>query len=40
MNHDDQTLTLLVEDGIHSLYEIKNRCGSKIITAVSCLKIA
>jgi len=31
---------LLVEDKIHSLYEIKNRFGSKIITAVSCLKIA
>jgi hypothetical protein len=33
MNHDGQTITLLVEDGIHSLYEIKNRFGSKIITA-------
>ena len=33
MNHDDQTITLLVEDGIHSLDEIKNRFGCKIITA-------
>jgi hypothetical protein len=33
MNHDDQTITLLVEGGIHSLYEIKNHFGCKIITA-------
>jgi hypothetical protein len=33
VNHDYQTITLLVEDEIHSLYEIKNRFGSKIITA-------
>ena len=39
MNHDDQPITRLVEEGIHSLYEIKDRFSSKIITAERLVEI-
>jgi hypothetical protein len=37
VNHDDQTITLLVEDGIHSLYEIKNRIIRELRARFDCL---
>jgi hypothetical protein len=39
MNHKDQTIRLVVDDGEDSLYEIKNQFGSKIITAQRLIEI-